>query len=372
MHFGLKLLVIGLAFTLFFFLPWLVLDGAGDNNVQMSWNIIDAGTSGWMSGYIIYSLLLGIVFIVMYLTKVGSVVGRQIAAAMALLGIILMAASVFGSDGLGKVTQALPMAGALAILNFLGITLLACGCHYKSFENRSVAASVLIGISGLLVILAYLIPVKVGLGGKSQMLLVSTIKMVFNPKGTGVPEDLRVIMVLLGLYNLALFLAALVSLIGAADMRRDSQSPSPFMTILYRYFQFYLPILLFFIFLLAAIGSDGRLIPLAVLWLGIGLLFLLELTIEGSRLVLAALEGTTPSPAPLPEPVPKPVPIPYPEPRPQPRPQPPAPPKPSVDFTQLPSDVQARLAKLEELKSKGIVSPAEYEDQKRHILSSFQ
>ncbi len=368
--FHLKLLVMGIAFTLFFFLPWAI-QGSGSGEVGMSWDIIDSGNSGWMSTYVIYSLLLGIAFIVLFLTKVEERIGTQVVAVMALIGVALLFASVFAGNAVLRGSQTLPASGALAILGFMGVVLLGCGCRYKSFNGSSVAASVLIGFATLLVLVSNLIPVKTG--GSTQMPLVFVVKMVFNPKGLGVPSDLRALSVLMGLYSLSLFIASLVSLVGAADTRPQSKTPSLLMTVLFRYFQFYIPVLLVAFFVAMAVGSDGKLILLALLWLGIGLLFLLELLIEGARSLLGMLEGR--SPAPRPAPAPQPV---RPEPprpvRPQPQPRPsvaPQPAPPQFDMSQLPSDVQARLAKVEEMKNKGMISASEYDDQRKRILATF-
>jgi len=360
----------GIAFTLFFFLPWAI-QGSGSGEVGMSWDIIDSGNSGWMSTYVIYSLLLGIAFIVLFLTKVEERIGTQVVAVMALIGVALLFASVFAGNAVLRGSQTLPASGALAILGFMGVVLLGCGCRYKSFNGSSVAASVLIGFATLLVLVSNLIPVKTG--GSTQMPLVFVVKMVFNPKGLGVPSDLRALSVLMGLYSLSLFIASLVSLVGAADTRPQSKTPSLLMTVLFRYFQFYIPVLLVAFFVAMAVGSDGKLILLALLWLGIGLLFLLELLIEGARSLLGMLEGR--SPAPRPAPAPQPV---RPEPprpvRPQPQPRPsvaPQPAPPQFDMSQLPSDVQARLAKVEEMKNKGMISASEYDDQRKRILATF-
>jgi hypothetical protein len=368
--FHLKLLVMGIAFTLFFFLPWAI-QGSGSGEVGMSWDVIDGGKSGWMSTYVIYSLLLGIAFIVLFLTKVEERIGVQVVAVMALIGVALLFASVFGGTAVLRGSRTLPASGALAILGFMGVVLLACGCRHKSVNGSSVAASVLIGFATLLVLVSNLIPVKVG--GSTQMPLVFVVKMVFNPKGLGVPSDLRALSVLMGLYSLSLFVLSLVSLVGAADTRPHSKSPSMLMTALYRYFQFYIPVLLLAFFVAMAVGSDGKFILLALLWFSIGLLFQLELLIEGARSLLGTLEGQAPAPRPAPAPQPvRPDP-----PRPvQPRPQPPRPsvvskPAPQFDMSRLPSDVQARLAKVEEMKNKGMITASEYDDQRKRILAMF-
>ena len=369
----LQLLVMGIAFTLFFFLPWVIVEGGGDA-VLMSWNVIDQGASAWASASIIYSLLVGIFFVVMALVKLQHKATRAVAGAVGLVGLLLLIAATFATDQQFARGAPLAQTGALAVLKFLGIVLLATACHYKSYTPRSVAASVLIGISGLLVILTFLIPVKLGGSGSSTMSLVVSIKAIFTPSSLGASKGLRPVVVFLGLYDMALFVTALLSLVGAADMSEKQTRPGLFLHLLHRFFVFYMPVLFLLLFVSTVVGSDGKVVPLLLVWWGVSFLFYMLLTVEGGRMALAALEGET-VPAPRPQPRPQPAPQPQPAPRPAPRPAPPAPapmPPPGPRIEDLPSDVQSRLAKLDELLIKGLLTKEDHAKQKRHILSAFR
>ena len=367
------LLIMGIAFTLFFFLPWAIVEGSAES-VAMSWDIIDQGGSAWISATIIYSLLVGIFFVVMALIQLQHKATKAAASAVGLLGLLLLIAATVGSAQEFSRGNPLAQGGALAILKFLGIVLLATACHYKSYAPRSVAASVLIGISGLLVILAFLIPVKFGGGGSAKMSLVLSIKAIFNPSALGVAKSLRPLTVVSGLYDLALFITAIVSLIGAADMNDKATRPGLFMHILHRFFLLYMPVFFLLLFITILVANKGAFVPLILVWFGISLFFYLWLTVEGGRMALAALEGdVAPTPQPRPEPVPpRPVAPQPPQPRPRP-PQPPKPrPRPGPRVQDLPSDVQARLAKLDEMLNKGLLTKEEHAEQKAHILAAFK